>query len=117
MHKQRLKRKTLTAAALDVELAAAEEDAALPVAALLDASVAPVAAMRASRSAAVVQVMLVPAELTRGKAAQLHNERETLSDTCERMGTYIKPPPHCWRTNLPFTHCANLLSMHASSPV
>ena len=33
--------------------------------------VAPVAAMRASRSAAVVQVMLVPAEFTNGSAAQL----------------------------------------------
>ena len=37
---------------------------------------APVAAMRASRSAAVVQVMLVPAELTRGSAAQLSCETE-----------------------------------------
>lgn len=33
--------------------------------------VAPVAAIRASRSAWVVHVMLVPAELTRGRAAQL----------------------------------------------
>lgn len=32
---------------------------------------APVAAMRCARSACVVQVMLVPAELTRGSAAQL----------------------------------------------
>ena len=35
------------------------------------AAVAPVAAMRASRSAGVVHVMLVPAELTKGSAAQL----------------------------------------------
>ena len=41
--------------------------AALPPA----AAFAPVAAIRASRSAAVVHVTLVPAELTRGSAAQL----------------------------------------------
>ncbi len=34
---------------------------------------APVAAMRLSRSAVVVQVTLVPAELTKGSAAQLVN--------------------------------------------
>ena len=71
------------AAAEDVVEAAA---AAVPLAALslplvvvapvlvplpVDAAVAPVAAMRASRSAAVVQVTLVPAELTSGRAAQL----------------------------------------------
>lgn len=52
-------------AAVDEAAAAAlEPELELPL-------VAPVAAMRASRSAAVVQVMLVPAELTNGRAAQL----------------------------------------------
>ena len=81
------------AAALAVEVAAALDAAALPLAALSPAAallelaaalleepeaapvVAPVAAIRASRSAAVVQVTLVPAELTRGSAAQLERGR------------------------------------------
>ena len=60
------------AAAADEEPADAELTAAPPPAALLPVAVAPVAAMRASRSAAVVHVTLVPAELTRGSAAQLN---------------------------------------------
>jgi hypothetical protein len=51
-----------------------------------DGAYAPVAAMRASRSAAVVQVMLVPALLTRGRAAQ------------------VVPPAHWVKTNFPPTH-------------
>lgn len=42
----------------------------LPVV-LVPLAVAPVAAIREFKSAWVVQVMLVPAELTRGSAAQL----------------------------------------------
>ena len=60
------------AAAADVLVAVDFAELAFAVDALFCApAFAPVAAMRASRSAAVVQVMLVPAELTRGRAAQL----------------------------------------------
>ena len=44
-----------------------------PFLAVAPPAVAPEAAIRASRSAAVVQVMLVPGALTRGSAAQLSN--------------------------------------------
>ncbi len=58
--------------------AAAEDDAGGGGAADAAPAVAPVAAMRASRSAAVSHVILVPAELTRGRAAQL------MGITCQR---------------------------------
>lgn len=56
---------------------------------LVPLAVAPVAAIRELRSACVVQVMLVPAELIRGSAA------------------HIKPDPHEVRTYCPLTHWAN----------
>ena len=85
------------AAAVDVETAAesvAEVSEPALEAAAVDPSpvippVAPVAAIRASASAVVVQVMLVPAELTKGNAAQ------------------IVPPAHWVVSNFPPTHCAN----------
>jgi len=54
--------------------------------------------MRASRSDAVVQVIEVPAELTKGRAAQ------------------ISPEAHATVTNLPPAHCANLEPTQAVSP-
>jgi len=86
-------------AAEDAAGAAAEEagaGAAEPLAEL--APVAPVAAMRASLSASVEQVTLVPALLTSGRATQ------------------VVPPAHGVKTNLLFAHCANWPLMHASSP-
>lgn len=59
----------LTAAELAVWVDCFEAEDTLPELPLEE--VAPVAAIRASRSAAVVQVILVPAEFTRGRAAQL----------------------------------------------
>lgn len=66
---------------------------------------APVAAMRVSRSAAVVQVTLVPGELTRGSAAQLvERSRQCPRNGIFHVNTHIRPPAHGCRTNLPFTH-------------
>lgn len=66
---------TPPAAAADDADATGEETTAVPLAAAdetpEDVELAPVAAIRCSRSACVVHVMLVPAELTRGRAAQL----------------------------------------------
>lgn len=61
--------------------------------------VAPVAAMRASASAVVVQVIEVPAELTKGRAAQVRGAA-----------------PQEVVTNLPPTHCANWVPTQAFSP-
>ena len=85
----------------------AEEDDEMPESELPE--VAPVAAMRASRSAAVVQVMLVPAELTSGRAAQLFKGSDAgpIRMQLPSLPAYINPPPHEVRTNLPLTHCAN----------
>lgn len=58
----------------------------------------PVAAMRAAASASVVQVMEVPALLTRGSAKQLRVE------------------PQLWSTYAPLTHCANSPLTHAEVP-
>jgi len=60
--------------------------------------VAPVAAMRAATSLEVSHPMLVPAELTRGRAAQ------------------IVPVAHCVKTKAPDSHCAKELPMHACWP-
>ena len=75
----------LTAAELAVEVddteADEEPELELP-------EVAPVAAMRASRSAAVVQVMLVPAEFTNGSAAQLRWTPLNSEITIDRRDKY-----------------------------
>jgi hypothetical protein len=60
--------------------------------------VAPVAAMRAAASALVVQVTEVPAELTRGRAAQINELAQGVV------------------ANLPFTHCAKLEPTQAFCP-
>lgn len=60
--------------------------------------VAPVAAIRAAASAWVVQVIEVPGELTRGRAAQVN---EALQEVV---------------TNFPFTHCAKLEPIQALIP-
>ena len=96
-------------AAADVLVAVDFTELAFAVDALFCApAFAPVAAMRASRSAAVVQVMLVPAEFTRGRAAQLKQraaKRQLKAPEGRNLScTHMRPPPHCWRTNLPLTH-------------
>ena len=60
--------------------------------------VAPVAAIRASACESVVQVIDVPAELTRGSAAQ------------------VSVAPQDSSTNEPDTHCANEPCTHAFLP-
>jgi len=60
--------------------------------------VAPVAAIRASASESVVQVIDVPGELTRGSAAQ------------------VSVAPQDSSTNEPDTHCANEPCTHAFLP-
>ena len=57
----------------------------------LAAAVAPVAAIRASRSAAVVHVTLVPAELTRGSAAQLEG---WAVESAKKSDVFRREDPH-----------------------
>ena len=104
---------SLTAEAEAVEVA--DEDTLSEVVALPE--VAPVAAMRASRSTAVVQVMLVPAEFTNGSAAQLCNTTLDTGTELATRGTHMSPLPHDVRTNWPLTHWANSSFTQASSPV
>lgn len=87
-------------------VAAVEEMAAVPLATAEDVEfeLAPVAAIRCSRSACVVQAILIPAELTRGSTAQLEHSQFGISK--EEQSTYIRPVPQDWSTYLPPTHCA-----------
>jgi len=83
------------AAALELELDVSEVLAPVD----LEAEVAPVAAMRVSKSDCVVHVVRVPEfPPSKGIAAQM------------------VPAAHDWRTNFPPTHCANFPVTHASSP-
>ena len=61
--------------------------------------VAPVRVIRSMASDCVVQVMLVPRLFTSGRAAQ------------------VRPPAQFVVTNLPLTHCAKAVPMHAFSPL
>jgi hypothetical protein len=114
--------KTDTPASLTTELVATEL-VALPAAWLelepAEAAVAPVAAIRASRSCAVVQVTLVPGLLTSGKAAQLVTFAVSVgvAGSFVEKKTYTRPELHGGKTeNLPFTHCAKAPLTQASSP-
>jgi hypothetical protein len=80
---------------LDVELLATDPELLVP-----EEEVAPLAARRESKSLWVVHVVRVPVcGLSTGIAA------------------HIVPAAQDCKTNLPFTHCANLPVTHASSPV
>ena len=80
---------------------------------------APVAAIRASRSAAVVHAILVPGESTNGRAAQLQRAHHGLAPRTEQLYVvfaYIKPVLQGNVTNLPLAHCAKSVPTHAFVP-
>ena len=110
----------VTPPVVDDAEAAVEDTTAVPLATADEEDVefdelAPVAAIRCSRSAWVVQARLVPSELTRGRAAQLWQD-QFQSFARRQWSTYIKPEPHDWSTYLPSTHCAKESCTQASVP-